>query len=88
LLHQEERRADIDREQTIKILDRGLFDAGGFRHAGIGDENVEPVADDGANLLCQPVRAGALRSAATVSALPPILRISAATASASLAPLA
>jgi hypothetical protein len=61
LLHQKEWRADIDREQAIEILDRGLLDHGRLGHAGIGDEDIEAVADDGADLPRQSVRAVACR---------------------------
>ena len=65
LLHQKERRADIDGEQRVEILDRGVLDGGGFGDAGIGDKNVEPVAHDVRTCsasLCGP--SGAARSAA------------------------
>jgi len=39
-----------------KIFDRRVLDARRFRHAGVGDENVEPVADDLARPLRESVR--------------------------------
>ena len=57
LLHQEERRPDIDRKQRVEILDRRLLHDGRPGHPGIGDENVESVADDGARLPRQFMRA-------------------------------
>ncbi len=61
LLDEEERRADIDREEPVEILDRGLLDGRRLRDSGIGDEDVQPVADHGADLfgeLVRPVRRG------------------------------
>ena len=87
LLHQEERRADVDGEQAVEVLDRGVLDRGILRDAGVGDEDVQPVADDAADLggqLCGP--SGAAMSADTASARPPAARISRSTASASAAP--
>ena len=46
-----------DHETTSRLLRgreigrRRFFDAGCLRHSGIGDEDIEPVADNGANLL-------------------------------------
>ena len=56
LLHQEERRADVDGEEVVEVLDRGVLDARRLRDAGIGDQDVEPVADDGADPFGQQVR--------------------------------
>ena len=87
MLHKEEGRADVDGKEAVEILDRRVLDLRSLGDAGIGDEDVEAVADDGADLvasLCGP--SGAARSAATASARPPALRISATTASASSAP--
>ena len=39
--------------QTIEVFDRGVLDGGSLCHARVGDENVESVADDAANLLRQ-----------------------------------
>jgi hypothetical protein len=50
-----ERRAQVDGEETIEILDGVVLDRGGLRGAGIGDEDVKAIADDGANLLGKPV---------------------------------
>jgi hypothetical protein len=44
LLHQEKRRADVDGEETIEVIDLGIFDTGRLRDAGVGDEDVEPLA--------------------------------------------
>jgi len=56
LLHKKERRAHIDGEQTIEILDSRLFDRGRLRDAGVRDEDVQSIADNGANLSRQYVR--------------------------------
>src|SRR6267378_5698655 len=47
LLDEEEWRADVDREEPVEILDRGFLDGRRPRDSGIGDEDVEPVADQG-----------------------------------------
>jgi hypothetical protein len=39
-LDEEERRANVYREEPIKILDRGLLDGRRLRDSGIGDEDV------------------------------------------------
>ena len=57
MLHQEERRTDIDREETIEILDCGVLDGRGLRDASIGDENIEAAADDAADFAGQIVGA-------------------------------
>jgi hypothetical protein len=56
LLDEEERRADIDRKEPVEILDRGLLDRRRFRDSGIGYEDIQPVADHGANLSGERVR--------------------------------
>jgi hypothetical protein len=56
LLHQKERRADVHGEEVVEILDLGVLDARRLRDAGVGDEDVEAVADDGADPLGQKVR--------------------------------
>src|ERR1700732_3384969 len=40
LLDEEERRANVYREEPVKILDRGLLDGRRLRDSGIGDEDV------------------------------------------------
>src|SRR3954452_9766279 len=40
LLHQEIRRADIDRKELIRILDRDFLDGRSFRDSGIGSKYV------------------------------------------------
>jgi len=45
-LHQEERRADVDGEHAVELRHRLVLDAGWCRDAGIGDEDIEPVADE------------------------------------------
>ena len=57
MLHQEERRADVHGEEAVEVLDRGVLDARRLRDAGVGDQDVEPVADNGADPLGQNVRA-------------------------------
>jgi hypothetical protein len=46
LLDEEKRRSHVDREQAVEILDRRVLDRGRFRHAGVGDKDIEAVADD------------------------------------------
>src|SRR5262249_10540903 len=46
-----ERRADIDGKETVEILDRVVLDHCGLRGTGIGDEDIQSVANNGANLL-------------------------------------
>ena len=61
LLHQEIRRADIDRKELIEILDRDFLDGRSFRDSGIGDKDVQAIADDAARLpgkLTGAVRGG------------------------------
>ena len=55
LLDEEERRSHVDGEQSVEILDRRVLDRRGFRHAGVGDKDIEAVADDLARPLCQLV---------------------------------
>ena len=87
MLDEEERRADVDGEEPVEIRDRRLLDRRGFRDAGIGDEDVEAVADDVADLAARLwAPSGAARSAAMLSARPPAFLISATTDSASAAP--
>jgi hypothetical protein len=59
LLHQEERRAHIDGELTVEVFDRRLFNGRRLRDPGVGDEDVETVADDGTDLPGE--RLGAIR---------------------------
>ena len=59
LLHQEIRRADVDREELIEILDRRFLDGRGFRDPCIGDKDVQAISDDAAGLLGE--LAGAIR---------------------------
>ena len=56
LLHQEERRADVHGEQVVEVLDPGVLDARRLGDAGIGHQDVEPVADNRADPLGQNVR--------------------------------
>jgi hypothetical protein len=59
LLHEEEGCADIDGEEVVEILDRILLDRCGLGCACIGDEDIQAIAHDGANLfgeLVRPVR--------------------------------
>jgi hypothetical protein len=59
LLHEKEGRADIDGEEVVEILYRILLDRCGLRCACIGDEDIQAIAHDGANLfgeLVRPVR--------------------------------
>ena len=51
LLDEEERRPHVDGEEPVEILDRRVLDGRRFRHAGVGDQDVEAVADDLARLL-------------------------------------
>ena len=46
LLHQEIRRADVDGEQAVEVLDRHGLERRRVRNPGIGHEDVEPAADD------------------------------------------
>ena len=72
LLHQKEGRADVDGEQPVEILDGGVLDRRWFRDAGIGDEDVETIADNVAGQFCQLVRAvGRSEIGDTASARPP-----------------
>src|SRR5207342_933177 len=59
LLHKEIRRADIDREELIEILDRNFLDCRSFRDPCIGDKDVQAISDDAAGLLGK--LAGAVR---------------------------
>ena len=57
LLHEEERRAHIDREQAIEVRDGDLLDRRGLGDAGIGDQHVQPIANQGTHLCGELVRA-------------------------------
>jgi hypothetical protein len=60
LLNEKERRANIHREKAVEILHRRVFDVRRIRH-----ENVQPLANDRANLPGQivcAVRSGKIRS--------------------------
>jgi hypothetical protein len=46
LLHKKEGGAYVDGEQLIEILDGAFLDGCGFRDPGIGDKNIEAIADD------------------------------------------
>jgi hypothetical protein len=50
LLHQEIRRADVDCEELIEILDRGFLDGRRFRDPCIGDKDVQAISDDAPEL--------------------------------------
>jgi hypothetical protein len=56
LLDEKEGGANVDGEQLIEILDGGFLDGCGFRDPGIGNENVEAIADDVAGEFRQLVR--------------------------------
>jgi len=61
LLHEKERRAHVDREETIEILDAGLFDRRVLGDTGIGNEDIQAITDDGPDLpgeLVRPVGRG------------------------------
>ena len=61
LLHQEIRRADIDREELIEILDGHFLDGRRFRDPCIGDKDVQAISDDAAGLpgkLAGAIRGG------------------------------
>ncbi len=51
LLHQEERRADVDGKETVEIRDRGVLDRRRLGDAGIGDEDVQTAAGNVTNPL-------------------------------------
>ena len=55
LLDEEKRRAHVDGEQSVEILDRRFLYRRRFRHAGVSDKDIEAVADDLARPLCQLV---------------------------------
>ncbi|GCC48041.1 hypothetical protein chiPu_0032526, partial [Chiloscyllium punctatum] len=61
LLDQKERSPDVDGEELVEISDRGLFDRRGFGHSGVRNKDVEPFADDLADLGGEPVRALGVR---------------------------
>jgi hypothetical protein len=64
VLDEKERRANIDREEAIEILNRRLLDARRLRHACVRDENVQSVANDTASLpdqVVSPVRSSTIR---------------------------
>jgi hypothetical protein len=56
LLHQEERRTDVHGEEVVEVLDRSVLKAHRLRDAGIGNQDIEPVANDGADSRGQKVR--------------------------------
>ena len=46
LLHKKEGGANVDCEQPIEILNRGILDRCGFRDPRISDKDIEAIADD------------------------------------------
>ena len=46
LLDQKKRGPHVDGEERVEVFDRCLLDRGGFGHSGVGDQNIEPFADD------------------------------------------
>jgi hypothetical protein len=56
LLHEEEGRPDVDGEKIVEFLNRIVLDRCGLGDAGIGDEDIQTIAHDGADLLGEPVR--------------------------------
>src|SRR4029077_20990076 len=61
LLHQEIRRADVDCEELIEILDGHFLDGRSFRDPCIGDKDVQAISDDAAGLpgkLAGAIRGG------------------------------
>jgi hypothetical protein len=50
LLDQEERRPDIDGEELIEVLDSIIFDRFDFGDACIDHQDIEPAADDAADV--------------------------------------
>ncbi len=56
MLYEEERRAYVDGKQRVEIADSRLFDGRGFENTGIGNKNVEPIANDTKNLPRELVR--------------------------------
>ena len=56
LLHQKERRAHVDREQRVEVLDGRCPRCWPRCDAGVGDQNVEPFADDRAHLRGELMR--------------------------------
>ncbi len=84
LLYQEERASDVCCEEVIKVLYRVICDACGLADAGVGYEDIQSVADDGANLLGELCCTfGVPRSAEIASARPPLAWIAATSDSAS-----
>jgi hypothetical protein len=64
LLYEKERRADVDCEELIEILDRRFLDGRRFRDARIGDQDVQAISDNVAGLpgkLAGAVRGGEVR---------------------------
>jgi hypothetical protein len=45
-LDKEERRADIDCEEMVEILDCCVFDHSRLGDSGVGHENIQPIADE------------------------------------------
>jgi hypothetical protein len=65
LLHKEEGCPDVDGEEIVEILNRIVFDRCGLGDAGIGDEDIQTIAHDGADLLgelVRPIRRGEIGS--------------------------
>lgn len=54
-MHEEKRRTNVHRKQVVEIFDRGLLDGHRLRDPRIGNENVEAISDDCANLLGERV---------------------------------
>src|SRR5882672_9149096 len=52
-------------DKPVEVLERGVLDAGRLGDAGVGDQDVEAVADDGADLPGQGVRTFGLAQVGT-----------------------
>jgi len=57
LLHEEERRADVNRKHAVELLDRLVLNRGLGGDSRIGDENIQPIADKLADFGCEFVGA-------------------------------
>src|SRR4029077_1336221 len=46
LLDEKKGGANVDCEQSVEVLNGGVFDGGGFRDPSISDKDIEAIADD------------------------------------------
>ena len=72
---EEIRRADIDREQAVEILDCHFLDEGELRNSCISDQHIEPILNDLTHVEREFLRPFRCRKIGSDGARPPSLVI-------------